>query len=75
MKQVKLWFVEDTDGGPHGYGKTRKEAEAFVSGNRAYDDYDGSRFRQCVADGWAKPAVEITVPEPVAATLLDTCKV
>lgn len=72
---MKLWFVEDTDGGPHGYGKSRKEAESFVSGNRGYDYYDGSGFKECLADGWAKPAVVINVPKPVAETLLGTCTV
>ena len=66
---MKVWFVEDTDGQNHGYGLTEQQAQTFVMNNRGYDT-----FAECVSDGWAKPAVVIEVLEPVAQTLLNTCK-
>ena len=72
---MKIWYVECTDGIYHGYGRTRGDAESYVSGNYGYDYYDGSGFKDCVADGWAKRAVVIVVPRLVAETLLNTCVV
>lgn len=72
MKTVKLWMCEDLDDASQsGFAATKRDAERRVSGNRGYDYYDGTGFKQCVADGWAKPAVCITVPAPVAAVLLE----
>lgn len=75
MKMVTIWFCEDMGNGGHGYGKTKREAETYVSGNRCYDYYDHSGFASCVEDGWAKPAVRIQVPKPVADSLLAMCVV
>jgi len=78
VKIVTLWMCEDLGGDDppqHGFGRTKGEAERYVSGNRGYDGYDGSGFGECVADGWAKPAVRIVVPEGVAAVLLARCRV
>lgn len=73
---MKLWMCEDLDSpADSGFGKTRRDAERYVSGNRGYDGYDGTGFKECVADGWAKPAVRIDVPTPVAAVLLERCRV
>ena len=78
MTTVKIWFCEDLGSEKtldHGYGETKQDAEAFVSGNRGYDGYDGSNFADCLADEWANEAIEIEVPKPVADTLLRTCRV
>jgi hypothetical protein len=66
-----IWFCEDLSQPENsGFGDTKVEAESLVSGNYGYDDYNGANFKQCVADGWSKPAVRITVHEAVAACLL-----
>lgn len=68
---MKLWMCEDAgDPTQSGFGRTKKAAEGYVADNRGY----GS-FADCVADEWAKPAVQINVPRPVGLSLLAMLEV
>lgn len=78
---MKIWFCEDVGNceqfftREHGFGTTKEEAESFVSGNRGYDYYDGSGIAECIADGWAKEAVEVEMPDAIAKYLLACCTI
>ena len=73
---MTIWFCEDLDDPRQsGFGRTKRDAERYVSGNRGYDYYVGSGFGECVKDGWAKRAVKIDVPPAVAAVLLAASRV
>lgn len=70
-----IWFCEDLyTPGDSGFATTKREAEGYVSGNRGYDNYDGSKFKACARDGWAKPAIRIEVLPAVKEALLEQCK-
>ncbi len=73
---MKIWFCEDIeDPEQSGFGKSKNDAERYVSGNRGYDYYTGEDFCQCALDGWAKPAIQIDVPDAVALVCLANCSI
>lgn len=71
MRMKTIWMCEDRENVEEsGFGLRKHDAQRYVSGNRGYDLYTGDGFKECVKDGWAKPAVRIKVPSAVAAVLL-----
>jgi hypothetical protein len=70
-----IWMCEDReDPAESMFGETKRDAERRCSGNRGYDYYTGS-FKQCVEDGWCKPAVKIKVPSAAYHVLIFHCQI
>lgn len=81
MTLRKIWFAENlVVPEESGFGRTKRDAEAFVAGMCELDearcaaDFSGAAIARLVVERLARRAVRIRVPIAVAKTLLQRCE-